>query len=98
MTHRKLVSAIASVEKTVKIVLFAERGYAGSRMEDLARGLNLSKGSIFQHFKTKERLFLEVYKRAVSSFQAITEYALAPTPVSKNISEMSLNLQGIPFM
>ncbi|MEE9218130.1 MAG: helix-turn-helix domain-containing protein [Acidobacteriota bacterium] len=44
--------------------LFAERGYQQTRMEDLAGQLSISKGSIFQHFKSKEGLFLEVYKKA----------------------------------
>jgi AcrR family transcriptional regulator len=44
---------------------FAQRGYEGARVEDMARELKIAKGSIFQHFKTKEGLFLEVYKKAV---------------------------------
>jgi AcrR family transcriptional regulator len=44
---------------------FAQRGYEGARVEDMARELKIAKGSVFQHFKTKEGLFLEVYKKAV---------------------------------
>jgi AcrR family transcriptional regulator len=43
---------------------FAERGYEGARVEEMAEELGIAKGSIFHHFKTKERLFLEVYKEA----------------------------------
>jgi AcrR family transcriptional regulator len=46
--------------------LFAENGYQGSRMEDLAKRLGISKASIFQYFDSKEALFLEAYKKAVA--------------------------------
>jgi len=48
--------------------LFAEHGYHGARMEDLATALGIAKGSIFQHFGTKERLFIQVYQTAVRKF------------------------------
>jgi len=49
---------------------FAEHGYQGARMEDLAAELGIAKGSVFQHFGTKAGLFLATYKRAVSSLPA----------------------------
>jgi AcrR family transcriptional regulator len=47
---------------------FAQRGYEDVRVADIAKELSIAKGSIFQHFISKEGLFLEVYKRAASSF------------------------------
>lgn len=47
---------------------FAEHGYHAARMSDIASGLEIAKGSIFQHFKSKDGLFFEVYKKAVRSF------------------------------
>ena len=47
---------------------FAERGYHDARVGDIATALGIAKGSIFQHFGSKEGLFFEVYKRAVRSF------------------------------
>jgi AcrR family transcriptional regulator len=49
---------------------FAEHGYQGTRVEDVAAELGIAKGSIFQHFGSKAGLFLEVYRRAVSSLPA----------------------------
>jgi TetR/AcrR family transcriptional regulator len=49
---------------------FAEHGYQGARVEDLARELGIAKGSIFQHFGSKAGLFLATYERAVSSLPA----------------------------
>src|SRR5208283_3893520 len=47
---------------------FAERGYSAARVEDIAAQLGIAKGSVFQHFKSKDGLFLEAYKKAVQSF------------------------------
>lgn len=44
---------------------FAERGYQGARIEDMATELQIAKGSIFQHYGSKASLFLEVYRQAV---------------------------------
>src|SRR5215472_8404872 len=47
---------------------FAERGYHDARVGDIATALGIAKGSVFQHFGSKDGLFFEVYKRAVRSF------------------------------
>jgi TetR/AcrR family transcriptional regulator len=47
---------------------FAERGYSAARVEDMAAQLGIAKGSVFQHFKSKDGLFFEAYKKAVQSF------------------------------
>jgi AcrR family transcriptional regulator len=57
---------------------FAERGYHAARIEDIATELSIAKGSVFQHFGSKEGLFLVAYQKAVSSFSA---YLDAPAPV-----------------
>ena len=43
---------------------FAQDGYQGARVEDVATELGIAKGSIFQHFGSKAGLFFESYKRA----------------------------------
>ncbi len=52
---------------------FATHGYQQARVGDMAAELKIAKGSIFQHFGTKEGLFLAAYKRAVHSFPAYLE-------------------------
>jgi TetR/AcrR family transcriptional regulator len=47
---------------------FAEQGYHAARVGDIAAELGIAKGSIFQHFGSKDGLFFEVYKKAVRSF------------------------------
>jgi TetR/AcrR family transcriptional regulator len=57
---------------------FAERGYHEARVNDIAAELGIAKGSIFQHFGSKDGLFFEVYKSAVRSFP---KYLDAPADV-----------------
>jgi AcrR family transcriptional regulator len=49
---------------------FAERGYQGARVEDIAAELQIAKGSIFQHFGSKAGLFFAAYKKAIGSLPA----------------------------
>ena len=58
--------------------LFANAGFHAARMADLAADLDIAKGSIFQHFGSKQGLFLEVYKRAAKS---LPKYLDAPKEV-----------------
>jgi AcrR family transcriptional regulator len=49
---------------------FAERGYRGTRVEDVAIEVGVAKGTVFLDFGSKEGLFLEAFKRAVSMLPA----------------------------
>ena len=71
--YRSMPSRPRSENKRAKIVdaamrHFAEQGYQGARVGDIAAALGIAKGSIFQHFGSKDGLFFEVYKKAVRSF------------------------------
>ena len=73
----------ATEAKRVRIVdvalrHFAEHGYHAARVEDVAREMGIAKGSVFQHFGTKEGLFLAAYKKAVTMLPA---YQDAPRDV-----------------
>jgi len=50
--------------------VFAERGYEGTKVDDVAARLGIAKGSIFQHFGSKAGLFFAVYRRAVAALPA----------------------------
>jgi TetR/AcrR family transcriptional regulator len=49
---------------------FAERGYRGTRVEDIASEVGIAKGTVFLDFGSKEGLFVETFKRAVSELPA----------------------------
>jgi AcrR family transcriptional regulator len=49
---------------------FAERGYRGARVEDIANEVGVAKGTVFLDFGSKDELFLAAYRRAVSTLPA----------------------------
>jgi AcrR family transcriptional regulator len=46
---------------------FAQRGYAATRLDDIARRAGVAKGTIYLHFKDKEALFLELLRAELGS-------------------------------
>jgi AcrR family transcriptional regulator len=49
---------------------FAEQGYRGARVEDIAAEVGVAKGTVFLHFRNKEGLFLAAFERAVRELPA----------------------------
>src|ERR1700737_2488297 len=50
------------------LAVFAERGLASARLEDIAKRAGLSKGTIYLYFPNKEELFREVVRSTVIAF------------------------------
>ncbi len=46
--------------------LFADRGYEGMTMKEIARQVGIHVSSIYAHFKSKEELFLQIYRSVLS--------------------------------
>jgi AcrR family transcriptional regulator len=49
---------------------FAEHGYRGARVEDIATEVGVAKGTVFLHFGSKEGLFLAAFEEAVGQLPA----------------------------
>jgi TetR/AcrR family transcriptional regulator len=84
--YRQALSRPRSENKRTKIIdtamrHFAEQGYHAARVGDIAAELGIAKGSVFQHFGSKDGLFFEVYKKAVRSFP---RYLDAPAEVKEH--------------
>jgi AcrR family transcriptional regulator len=69
------------------IAEFAERGFAGTRLEDVAKRAGVVKGTIYRYFKDKEALFdaairskappgLEMVEQMIEEFTGTTEELL----------------------
>jgi AcrR family transcriptional regulator len=59
-------------ERIVEVAMrhFAEHGYRGTRVEDVAAEAGVAKGTVFLDFASKDGLFLAVYRHAVSMLPA----------------------------
>src|ERR1700722_15466151 len=50
---------------TAALASFAERGFAATKLEDVATAAGIGKGTIYLYFPTKEDLFRSVVRQAV---------------------------------
>jgi len=63
--------------------LFIEKGFAATRVEDIAEKAGISKGSIYLYFPSKQALIKGLVTRAIS-------------PVATNVIEMIYSFEGDP--
>src|SRR5689334_15009327 len=74
-------------ERILKVAeeLFAERGYHGARLHEIAQGVGVQKASLFHHFASKEDLYCAVLDEGFEETRATLEKALGTTgtPLAK---------------
>lgn len=72
-----LSNPITSRERIIESAMheFAAHGYAGARVDRIARGASINKAMIYYHFRSKEELYRqtigEVYREAVGMLSTI---------------------------
>lgn len=66
------------------LAVFAERGFAAARLDEIAARAGVSKGALYLYFETKEDLFRAVVERAIApNIQAVWAMIAAhPGPVA----------------
>lgn len=63
--------------------LFIEKGFAATRVEDIAKRAGISKGAVYLYFPSKESLLEGLVKRAI-------------VPVANNVFAMARSFEGDP--
>ena len=71
--------APSSREKLLEVAeaSFAQRGFAGASLREVARAAGLGKSSLFHHFATKAELYVAVLERVIARIEAHVLPALA---------------------
>src|SRR3954471_4089095 len=59
---------------------FAQRGFPGARLQDIAEQAGLRHPTLLYHFKSKERLYAAVIEQAMEDWAAVTSRAVARAP------------------
>ena len=62
------------------LACFAERGFAATRLEDVARRAGVTKGTLYLYFPNKEELFKAVVRRTIVAKIEQSETLLAHSP------------------
>jgi AcrR family transcriptional regulator len=60
--------------------VFARVGYEKAQVEEIAEAAGFSKGALYAHFKSKEELFLALYKAKTASYRTKLRHVLDSTP------------------
>lgn len=77
--------------------VFAEKGFAAARLDDIAARAGVSKGALYLYFETKQDLFEAVVRDAVApNFDAIEQMAKAfPGPFADLATMIFTRLAGV---
>ena len=70
--------------------LFAQRGYAGTRLDDVAAAAHVTKPIVYRHFASKKALYmalLEKHEADLPTFFEDVDDQLGPAPVARAILE-----------
>ena len=65
---------------------FIARGYAATRLDDVAKRAGVAKGTIYLHFKDKESMFEELIRTAIVPL--VNRLGAGPPPVGASIRDM----------
>lgn len=83
------------------LALFVEKGFAATRVEDIAGRAGLSKGAVYLYFPSKEAILEGLVKRAVrpiadNALGFLENYAGDPRPVIGTVLKMIAGRLGDP--
>jgi AcrR family transcriptional regulator len=65
---------------------FIARGFAATRLDDVAKRAGVAKGTIYLHFKDKESMFEELIRTAIVPL--VNRLAAGPPPVGGSVRDM----------
>lgn len=78
--------------------VFSRRGLAATKIGDIAAAANMSHGLVYHYFKSKEDVFVELVRRAVTSADAlmtqIGAMALEPLDRIRTTARLTLDALG----
>lgn len=53
--------------------LFAQKGYHRTKMSDIAKSMDISVGYLYEHFKGKEELYVEIFLEKMEMFKEVLQ-------------------------
>jgi AcrR family transcriptional regulator len=62
------------------MAVFAEKGFAGARLDEIAARAGVSKGALYLYFETKEDIFRAVVEQAIAPNVAVARAMMAQHP------------------
>jgi AcrR family transcriptional regulator len=79
--RREVIAAAAAV-------LFAERGYRGASIEEIARGSGVTPPVVYEHFESKRELYRHLLERHFAELREVwREHFAADGPLERRVAE-----------
>lgn len=76
----------------VALNLFVEKGFAATRITDIAKAANMSKGLMFNYFSSKERLYEVLIQKGIEKSNKLLENTCdEPLDFFIHVAEMIIN-------
>lgn len=77
-------------------VVFAEKGFSNTKMEDISKRAEIGKGTLYEYFRSKDDLFFALYKNLMNSFHTRIYSCLSPeqTPTEALTAMISATLRA----
>ena len=84
---------------TVGLDLFIRKGFAATRIQDIAQAANMSVGLMFHYFESKEKLYEELIQIGISGPQSVMPPAdMDPIAYFESVAEFLLDsIKNQPF-
>lgn len=73
----KKMGILAAAER-----VFSRHGYAATRMEDISREAGVSKGNVYNYFKSKQQIFTEVFLYSQTKDREVYDEIISSTAIS----------------
>lgn len=79
------------------LAVFAEKGFAAARLDEIARRAGVSKGAVYLYFETKEDIFRAVVERAISPNIGVVKAMAAahPGPLADLLRGVTGHIAGL---
>jgi len=66
----------------IAIDLFSDRGFQGTTIRNIGRGLGISEGAVYRHYQSKEEILNEIFKYAENLI-------FSPLPIEQTIDSLN---------
>ncbi|GAY08340.1 TetR/AcrR family transcriptional regulator [Pseudonocardia sp. N23] len=81
--------------REVALELFAERGYEGTSLREIAERLGITKAAVYYHYKTKEEIVGALFDDFLAGIDEIVEWAQGKGPGPETRAEVLRRYQGL---
>lgn len=74
--------------------LFANQGYFGTSMDDIAKAVGIKKASLYSHYPGKESIFTAVFNNIVADYSSFINDLTACSEETKSLEKLTSIFYG----